>query len=124
MYDRFDSSFTGYLPTAKVARILAAADAVVLPFLHGSGEWNTSVSAAQIQGTSVLTTSKDKSGYDRASNTYFASPQDIDGMRNALKKHLGTRIAPNDLAAPKWIEIRRAHETFCRSIIRARKIYV
>ena len=55
---------TGFLPAEEAGRILAAADAVVLPFRDGGGIWNTSIHASLAQGTFVLTTSREQHGYD------------------------------------------------------------
>src|SRR5260370_39959271 len=37
------ATVTGFLPAEEVGRILAAADAIVLPFQDGGGIWNTSI---------------------------------------------------------------------------------
>ncbi|MEK7692392.1 MAG: glycosyltransferase, partial [Bdellovibrionota bacterium] len=58
----------GFLPPEEAARILAAADAVILPFLGGGGAWNTSLHGAALQGTFVLTTSGERHGYDAREN--------------------------------------------------------
>jgi glycosyltransferase involved in cell wall biosynthesis len=84
-------SILGYVPEEKVAKYLAASDAVVLPFLHGGGIWNTSIHAAAIQGSFILTTSLGNHGYDIKNNIYFSLPNDIDEMRKALLTYQGVK---------------------------------
>jgi glycosyltransferase involved in cell wall biosynthesis len=85
------ANVTGFLPSDEVARILAAADAVVLPFQNGGGLWNTSIRAATAQGTFVLTTSCERHGYDSSENVYYARPEDVPEMREALRTFIGNR---------------------------------
>ena len=66
-------TITGFLPADRVGRILAAADAVVLPFRDGGGIWNTSIHAAVTQGTFVLTTSRELQGYHAAENNVLCA---------------------------------------------------
>lgn len=101
-------TFAGFLPAAEVAGILAAADAVVLPFADGGGEWNTSIHAAQAQGTFVLTTSMRERGYARSLNTYFASPKNVVEMREALTKYVGVRVEPK-IDGCTWTDIADEH---------------
>ena len=82
---------TGFLPPDEVARILAAADAVVLPFPDGVGVWSTSAQAAMFQGTFVLATSRERHGYDSAENVYYANPGDIADMQQALFSYIGRK---------------------------------
>src|SRR6266567_269494 len=81
------ATVTGFLPAEDVGRILAACDAIVLPFQDGGGIWNTSIHAAVKQGTFVLTTSRDQHGYDASSNVYYARPNDVADMGSALRAH-------------------------------------
>ena len=64
----------GFLPPDEAANPLAAADAVVLPFRDGGGEWNSSIHSAAIQGTFVLTNSREAQGYDEDANIDHALP--------------------------------------------------
>lgn len=89
---------TGFLPAAEVAEVLAAADAVVLPFRGGGGTWNTSLAAAVAQGTFVVTTATGRQGYDPAHNVYFTMPGDLEAMRAALREHAARRLPANDEA--------------------------
>ncbi|HZZ86349.1 MAG TPA: glycosyltransferase family 4 protein [Anaeromyxobacteraceae bacterium] len=101
-------SEAGFLPPEEVARLLAVADAVVLPFRNGGGSWNTSIQAGTLQGTFVLTTSNERHGLDPHRNVYYARPGDIDDLRRGLESHLGRRNhgPPPD---PTWPEIASRH---------------
>lgn len=99
---------TGFLPDEQLAAILAAADAVVLPFRDGGGDWNTSIDGAVSQGVFVLTTSLEKRGYDTEMNTCFVAPGDVDEMVSALQKYAGVRVQGN-AAAQKWREVAQQH---------------
>lgn len=110
-------TLAGFLPAEEVARVIAAADAVVLPFTDGAGDWNTSLHGAQAQGTFVLTTSDTQHGYDLEKNTYFARPDDVAGMRNALAQYCGRRSAPRPSAGPTWQSIADAHLEVYRQVL-------
>jgi len=106
----------GFLPAAEVSRIVAAADAVVLPFREGGGKWNSSIHGALAQGTFVLTTSREQHGYDSLENIYYAYLGDVVDMRRALDTYLGCRnirlperprIDEWDLIADKHIHLYR-----------------
>jgi glycosyltransferase involved in cell wall biosynthesis len=106
-------TMTGFLPAHEVGRLLSAADAVVLPFSSGSRAWNTSLHAAQAQGTFVLTTSSVKRGYLVDENTYYAHPTDVDDMRRALREYVGTKLGPKPAPDHAWKHIRDLHmETY------------
>jgi glycosyltransferase involved in cell wall biosynthesis len=111
-------TITGFLAPAEVARILAAADAVVFPFQHGGGLWNTSLHAASLQGTFVLTTSDEKHGYDALRNIYFADPGNISEMRTALLSFAGQRIADTAVdPASEWQVIAETHQSFYHALL-------
>jgi glycosyltransferase involved in cell wall biosynthesis len=101
---------TGFLPANEVGQILAAADAVILPFRNGGGLWNTSMRSAIAQGTFVLTTSRERRGYDSSENVYYAVPDDVLEMRDALIRFIGNR---NRERVPdpsyEWESIASAH---------------
>ncbi len=108
---------TGFLPAEEVGRILAAADAVVLPFQNGGGLWNTSIRAAIAQGTFVLTTSRERHGYDSSENVYYAQPDDVPDMREALRTFIGNRH--NETVKDpgcEWDSIASAHISFFERI--------
>jgi glycosyltransferase involved in cell wall biosynthesis len=112
------ASVTGFLPPEEVGRILAAADAVVLPFRDGGGMWNTSIHAAVKQGTFVLTTARDRHGYDASSNVYYAQPDDIVDMSCALRTHIGHRkIEIDDDPTSEWEAIADAHRALYASVL-------
>ncbi len=104
-------TLAGFLEAPEAARVLAAADAVVLPFRDGGGEWNTSLKAACLQGTFVLTTSTQRNGFVAAENVYYARPGDRDELRAALEAHVGHRIAspPPEITGPTWADLARSH---------------
>ena len=109
---------TGFLPERDAAAILAAADAVVLPFTEGSGFWNTTVRASAKQGTFVLTTSSTSLGYDAAANIYSAAPGAVDEMRQALREYIGRRVdRPSDDGATEWRHIAEAHLQVYRQVL-------
>jgi glycosyltransferase involved in cell wall biosynthesis len=102
---------TGFLPDEDAARLMSAADVVALPFRRGGGAWNTSLQAAQLQGSFVLCTALDRQGYDPATNTYWAHPGDVASLREGLRAHMGTRLSPEKagLGLPSWETIAQAH---------------
>jgi hypothetical protein len=106
----------GVLEDLEVARLLAAADAVVLPYRVGGGPWNTSLHAALLQGTFVLATSNERSGYDPRQNLHWARPRDLDEFRAALEKYAGVR--KDDKTAeelpPTWETVVSRHEDVYR----------
>jgi glycosyltransferase involved in cell wall biosynthesis len=109
---------TGFLPADEVARILAVADVVVLPFRDGGGSWNTSLLGAISQGTFVLTTSTEERGYHPSQNIYFAQPGNIDEMKNAMEKYIGNRPIDNSQDYLKgWNFVSNEHVDFYKSII-------
>ena len=109
---------TGFLPGDEVGRVLAAADAVVLPFRDGGGMWNTSLHAAVKQGTFVLTTANDRHGYDASCNIYYARPDDVVDMRSALRTHIGSRKAEiGDNPASEWDAIADAHRVLYTTVL-------
>jgi glycosyltransferase involved in cell wall biosynthesis len=112
-------TITGFLPADRVGRILAAADAVVLPFRDGGGSWNTSIHAAATQGTFVLTTSRELQGYDAAANIYYAQPDDVADMRIALHTYGGRRRNTTDESPDsEWGAIADAHRAFYSSVLK------
>jgi hypothetical protein len=88
---------------------MAAADAIVLPFRDGGGEWNSSLQAARLQGTPVVTTSRLRSGFDADENTAYCAPGDIEAMRRALQAHAGRRPAHRISENRTWEDIAAAH---------------
>jgi glycosyltransferase involved in cell wall biosynthesis len=103
-------TLTGFIPDTEAAAILASADAAVLPFTGlGGGVWNTSIHAARLQGTFVLTTSTKARGYDAIQNSYWARPGDVAEMRRALRQYIGLRQPSSSDDVPQWDEIAECH---------------
>ena len=103
--------FSGFISPQDAADLLTIADAVVLPFLYGGGEWNTSIHSALAQGTLVITTSVTPRGDESQRNLFTAAPSDIDEMRAALDRLAGRRRAPIS-AEMQWQSIATAHVDF------------
>jgi len=108
--------FTGFLSPQDAADLISVADAVVLPFLDGGGEWNTSIHSALSQGALVITTAVPARGDEPERNIYTAGPSDIQAMRNALDRLAGRRKSPIS-ADSQWREIAAAHLRFYRRCI-------
>jgi glycosyltransferase involved in cell wall biosynthesis len=111
------TTMCGFLPSQEVARVIAAADAVVLPIRGGAGEWNTTVHAAQTQGTFVLTTHENRRGYDFAQNVYFAKETDVEEMKRALDQYAGTHSHDPPAHRPTWRSISDAHIELYREVL-------
>ena len=107
---------TGFLPPIEVARILASADAVMLPFTVGGGPWNTSVHGVCAQGTFLMTTSNETNGYFPAENIYYATPGNTQDMKHALETYVGTRKENPTDPSSDWNEIASAHIALYKSL--------
>jgi glycosyltransferase involved in cell wall biosynthesis len=109
------ATVTGFLPTKEAGELLCSADAAVFPFPNGAAIWNTSIHGAAAQGTFVLTTSREKRGYDEPGNIYYAAPGNYHEMRFALGRYIG-RKNPNP---PRydWGEIASAHLDLYKQIM-------
>jgi glycosyltransferase involved in cell wall biosynthesis len=105
-------TFTGFTSPERAAILLAAADAVILPFRNGGGHWNTSLHSAILNGASIITTSIDRVGYDDTANVFYARPDAVDEMRSALTRY-GRRRDNFNLAKgvihDEWKEIAQKH---------------
>jgi glycosyltransferase involved in cell wall biosynthesis len=110
------ATLTGFMPAKDIAALLAAADAVVLPFQHGGGNWNTSIHAARSQGTFVVTTSDDRSGYDPAAHVWYTTIDDVNGMRTALAQHAGRKRA-SDAGYDVWKDVAAKHVALYRELL-------
>lgn len=113
-------SITGFAEPERVARLLAASDAVVFPFEEGGGVWNSSLHAAVSQGTFVITTSAERAGYDPSQNIYYAQPGGIEEMQNALARYAGTR-APVRESQDSWSDIARRHVQIYEGLVASRR---
>jgi glycosyltransferase involved in cell wall biosynthesis len=108
---------TGFVAPDEGSLIMAAADAVVLPFRNGGGPWNTSLHGAMLQGVFVLTTSRDRSGYDAEHNVYYAQPGNVDEMRLALDRYMGCRTEEATVDHyVNWATIAAEHQDLYSSV--------
>jgi glycogen synthase len=113
---------TGHLPSIKISKILRVADAVILPFRNGGGEWNTSLHSAILNKSFVITTSKSTHGYDASKKTYFAEIDNINEMKFALKKYCATpkKYSKNKIDEDcQWNLIANKHEAFYKHILKS-----
>lgn len=99
------TTVTGFLPAVRVAEILAVADCVMFPFPGGTGDWNTSLLAAERAGAFSIATSNDSQffGYQKDRNVAFTSCDDLEGMRRLLLLHAGTRKLARQVDDWKYI---------------------
>jgi hypothetical protein len=103
--------FTGFLLIQAAAELLTIPDAVVLPFLDGGGEWDTSISSALAQGMLVITTAVPPRGDQPQSNILTAAPSGISEMR-AMLDRLSGRRRTTILVEAKWQGMATAHLVF------------
>jgi glycosyltransferase involved in cell wall biosynthesis len=112
-------TITGFLNSDEVSGLLSVADAVILPFRGGLGDWNRgSVYAAVSHGAFVITTSLTKNGYDEKNNVYYAKVDDVSEMKTALDCYSGRRRVENaDIDRNVWMDIANQHvEIYKRKI--------
>jgi len=111
-------TITGFLSPPDAAALLAVADAVILPFRAGGGEWNTSIHGAVLQGAFVITTSRTKNGYDEKYNIYYATIDDVHEMKTALDTYAGMRRRfCSDVDRDEWQKIASEHHLLYDSIL-------
>lgn len=111
-------TITGFLPSSDVAALLAVADAVILPFRVGGGEWNTSIHGAVLNGALVITTSLSQSGYDKRRNVYFAKVDGVQEMSSALNAYAGMRRRYDaDIDRNEWQRIADDHRSLYESLL-------
>ncbi|VXD00808.1 conserved hypothetical protein [Sphingomonas sp. T1] len=117
------ATLLGYLPENDIARHLALADGVVLPFRRGGGIGNGTIHAAVLQGTPVVTTSRERVGYDSIQNVFYAPPDNIDSMRDAVDNLVGQRRpASTNVDDRQWHEIAIEHrKVYDKAIARLSK---
>lgn len=77
-------AITGFLKETEVADLLYTSDVVLLPFRTEVTPRNGSFLAARLQGTAIITTSKEKNGFDEKSNVYYCKPSDVESQRDKL----------------------------------------
>lgn len=109
---------TGFLPSRAISELLSVADAVVLPFRVGGGEWNTSIHSAVAQKTLVITTSPVGGGYDERLNIYYAKIDDVIEMQAALEKYSGIkRKLQDDIDTDGWLRIVDEHQSLYSAVV-------
>lgn len=110
-------TITGFQSAQRVGEILAVSDAAVFPFPTGTGEWNTSIKAAEAAGIFIIATTKNKNllGYNIEKNTYYAECNQISLMHRSLQSHLSNRKSPSILN--EWDNIAQSHENIYRMVI-------
>ena len=111
-------TITGFLPVADVAELLAVADAVILPFRTGGGEWNTSIHGAVLNGAFVITTSLTQRGYDIKRNVFFAKVDSLQEMGLALGSYAGRRREYDaDIDVDEWTKIANHHRLLYENLL-------
>ena len=102
-------SITGFINADEVADTLMASDVVLLPFRTETTLRNGSVFAAMLQGTTIITTSRKRKGYDSDLNIYFKEPDDIKGMKSVLDDVLSKRVFKKKSTLLTWRDIAKKH---------------
>jgi len=110
-------TITGFISVESASRLLSVADAVILPFRTGGGEWNTSIHSAALQGTFVLTTSQLKNGYDPLHNIYYSKIDDVLSMKGALNIYAGVKINNRIKIDDEWKKMAAEHYVIYKSIL-------
>jgi len=113
---------TGFMDDMEVAKLMAAADAVLCPFENGVRRNNGTFLAALAQGTFIITTAKDRRGYDAMENVYYDKPDAIDDLRRALKQYKGTRLVEGNLDAVDLNRFTDDHISVYQAAISSHKI--
>ena len=103
---------TGFIESSKVADILMASDAVLLPFRTETTLRNGSVFAAMLQGTPIVTTSKNRQGYEPELNIFFNKPNDIFGMKSSLNELISNKTIKKRTNLLTWRDIAKMHVKF------------
>src|SRR5207245_9327290 len=96
--------FTGPLPEAEAAAVIASLDVIALPFTGGLTGRRGSYLAARAQGTYIVTTHVSRRGYDRVSNTHFVAPNDAPALAAAILE-APDREPQAASATTQWAEI-------------------
>lgn len=112
---------TGHLPMDAVGQLLKASDVVLFPFLDGVYSRSGSFMAALAQGTFTITTRGYAPGYDSDANVFYCLPDDLDGMREALR--FGRNRGTATIRQPRltWSDIASQHCALYDRILGATK---
>ncbi|MBU1754434.1 hypothetical protein KKG56_11400 [bacterium] len=108
---------TGFLNAKDVGSILSSADVVIFPFVKGVNQRNTSFLAAKVQGSFILTTSKNQYGYNIEENVYYSRPKDIMDMKKSLRLYSGKHILPQLDHSYNWDYIADKHLSIYRNLL-------
>jgi glycosyltransferase involved in cell wall biosynthesis len=108
----------GFMSPRGISKLLTVADAILLPFRAGGGEWNTTIHAAISSGSFVITTSSLKNGYDKKKNVFFAKIDDVQEMKFALNNYAGKQRDYNpEIDTDKWSEIAKQHILLYKNVL-------
>lgn len=110
-------TYTGFVPAEEAAAWLAVADAVVLPFRDGGGDWNSSLHAAIANCAYVVTTSRERRGYDEDHHVAYAPVDDIAEMQRALNLATVRGRSTARCATPSWPKIAVRHIEIYRRLL-------
>jgi len=112
-------TITGFLPNDDISALLSVADAVILPFRSGGGDWNRgSVKASVTHGAFTITTSLTQNGYDKKHNLYYAKVDDVPEMKTALHDYAGKRRSYDaEIDRNEWLEIADQHRSFYDNLL-------
>lgn len=110
---------TGFLAPEEVSLTLASADAVILPFTDGTTPRNTTVLAAKVQGTFIVTTHSTLRGYHASEHIYYVAPGNTAGIRDALDGYAGIRFEGEPCVAT-WGTIAEKHLRLYQDVIECR----
>jgi glycosyltransferase involved in cell wall biosynthesis len=106
---RDDVLFTGDLPMEELSSTLRAFDVCALPYRDGVAPNRGTYVTAVAHGLYVVTTSREHSGFDAATNTAFVPPGDAVALAEAIvaaSDH--PRVAPTSDGQHRWDEIAAA----------------
>lgn len=109
--------FLGPLSASDASELISAADALLLPFEGGGGDWNTSIHAGIQNATFVITTSRERSGYDADEDVFYVPPGDALAIIAALQQRVDGSVSP---AAPtaqrlgRWQQLALEHQDLYR----------
>lgn len=110
-------TITGYQDAKNAARLLAASDAALFPFVEGVTPRNASVMAAAMQGTFVVTTSTSRKGYDERQHIWYVAPGDVASINEALNRYSGRRSCTPSTAGGDWEEVVAAHVKLYQAVL-------
>lgn len=102
-------TFTGFLAPQDAASLLTVADAVILPFRQGGGNWNSSIHGAIANGAYVITTSSGEASYDPVNNVASTRIDDVVAMRAALSLSDRRRSLGSNAESVTWESVSARH---------------